>query len=337
MDGFAVVARGTVGASESVPALLQLGRQDEQGCVAVLTGAAIPFPYDAVVMQEYTERLSDETVLATRPVASGDNVMDVGEDVLAGSLLISPGERLSPSDIAVLATQGVTAVRVRSFTVGIISTGNEVVPIAAAPQVGQIRDCNAHYLAAFCASRGVTSVSLGIVEDDEAELALVLAAGLAQCDALVLSGGSSAGALDFTSQAILRLPAARIAVHGLAIKPGKPTVLATVGGRLIVGLPGHPLSCAVVAHKALWPLVCLAAGLLPPPAWEVEAELSRAVASVPGRRDFIPVRLERGSAIPLMAKSAAIQVLSQADGLLTLPEECEGYNARTRVHVELWR
>ncbi len=337
MDGFAVVARVTAGANETLPALLGLARQDAQGCLAVLTGAPIPPPYDAVVMLEYAEQLQGDTVMVMRPVAVGENVMDVGEDVEEGMTLVSAGKYLSPSDIAVLATQGVTQVKVKSFKVGVVSTGDEVVSPEQVPQAGQIRDCNSPYLTALFAGRGLTPVYLGVVRDDEAVLAEVLARGLSECDALVLSGGSSAGALDFTTNAILRLSRAEILVHGLAVKPGKPTVLATAGGKLVVGLPGHPLSCAIIAHKVAWPLLCQAAGFSDPEVWESTAVLSRAVPSVPGRRDFIPVKLERGVATPLLAKSAAIQVLSSAHGLLTLPEECEGLNAGAQAAVEMWR
>lgn len=337
MDGFAVVARVTTGASEALPALLSLARPDAQGCLAVLTGAPISPPYDAVVMQEYAEQVHSDTIMVTRPVAPGENVMDVGEDVEEGTTLVAAGQCLSPSSIAVLATQGITSVRVKSFKVGIIATGDEVVPLERVPQAGQIRDCNSPYLTSLFASRGLTPVYLGIIRDDEAWLAEALARGLAECDALVLSGGSSAGVLDFTTKAILRLPSAEVLVHGLAVKPGKPTVLAIASGKLVVGLPGHPLSCAVIAHKVAWPLLCQAAGFVPPAEWESIALLSRAVSSVPGRRDFIPVSLEHGVAAPLSAKSAAIQVLSLAQGLLTLPEECEGLSAGARIAVEIWR
>ena len=337
MDGYAVAARVTNGASETIPTLLNCARQDEQGCLAVLTGAPIPPMYDAVVMQEYVRQVPPATVMVTRPVAPGENVIDVGEDVEEGAAIIEAGEYLSPSRIAVLATQGVTAICVKSFTVGVAATGDEVVSAERVPETGQIRDCNSPYLSALFASRGLRPVSLGIVRDDETLLAEILARSLRECDAVVLSGGSSAGALDFTVKAILRLPGAEVFAHGLAVKPGKPTVLATVDGKLVVGLPGHPLSCAVVAHKVAWPLLCQVAGIVPHRAWEIKAQLSRAVSSVPGRRDFIPVSLERGVATPFMAKSAAIQVLARADGLLTIPEDCEGLNAGAEVAVEIWR
>lgn len=337
MDGFAVTARVTTGASEAIPTLLNRARQDEQGCLAVLTGAPIPPLYDAVVMQEYVRSVPPATVMVTRPVAPGENVMDVGEDVEAGSTLVAEGEYLSPSRIAVLATQGVTTVRVKVFRVGIVASGDEVVSAGQLPGLGQIRDSNSPYLTAYLASRGLAPVNYGIIRDDETLLTEVLAHSLQECDAVVLSGGSSAGALDFTVRAILRLPSAEVLAHGLAVKPGKPTVLAIVGGKLVVGLPGHPLSCAVVAHKVAWPLLCHAAGVIPSRTWEVTAALSRAVASVPGRRDFIPVSLEHGMATPLSAKSAAMGVLARADGLLTIPEDCEGLNAGAQITVEMWR
>lgn len=337
MDGYAVRARATLGASEVLPAILTPGGKGVDACMAVLTGGAIPEGFDAVVMSEYVEDPGDGTILVTRPVAPMENVMDVGEDVPLGATLLNAGEVISPHHVGVLAAEGISQVPVSVFRVGVLATGNEVVPMEAVPLEGQIRDLNSHLLCALLHQYSFEPHYLSIARDDESELRAVLAEGLDNCDALVMSGGSSAGALDFTERVIMGLPGGKVLVHGLAVKPGKPTILGTASNRLIIGLPGHPLSCAVMAQVVALPLLCHCAGFRASSPARVVATLSRALPSSPGRRDYVPVCIEGHMALPLLAKSAAIEVLAKSDGLLVLDEDCEGLNAGATVTVELWR
>lgn len=337
MDGYAVVARYTHGASETMPAMLSLCDLSPASWARVLTGDPIPSAYDAVVMLEYVEELNDGTLLVSRPVAGGENIMEEGEDISAGSLMWRRGVYISPRQVGVLAAQGVTAVKVRDFRVAIISTGNEVVPASTWPEVGQMRDINSHLLTSLCREAGFMVQNCGVVPDDPSALTAALQGSLKSYDAVVLSGGSSAGAADYTERVLNQVGSPGVLVHGLAVKPGKPTVLGVVDGKAVVGLPGHPLSCAIMAEMVALPLLRHAAGaILPQPRFQV-AELSRSLVSAPGRRDFVPIRLEGRQAIPLLAKSAAIQVLAQSDGLLVVPEDCEGYNAGREVVVQMWR
>ena len=332
MDGYCVSAGDTHGASESMPAMLTRGIDIHP----VLTGGAIAHGTDAVVMLEFVEELEDGTVLVQRSVASGENILGVGEDVPAGVVLVPEGEILRTRHLALLAAFGHSEVEVVDFRVLILSSGNEIVPINAEPGHGQVRDINAYYLQGLCRQLGLDSVYGGIIPDDEAKLRAALGHGLREFDAVLLSGGSSAGSLDFSRSAIDALGEPGVLAHGLMIKPGKPTIVASCQGKLILGLPGHPLSCALTAHTLARPLLAHAAGVTLREPRMADAVLSRPIASSPGRRDHIPVLLTGGEALPLLSKSAVISVLSRSNGLLTIEEGCEGLSQGQRVLVEMW-
>lgn len=332
MDGFAVRAIDTHGASEAIPAMLQQG----ESCHPILTGGPLPVSCDAVVMIEYIEELHDGTVLVQRPVAVGENVLAAGEDVAEGVKVAERGEILTPRKLAVLAAFGHSRIDSCGFRVLILSSGNEIVPVEETPGLGQVRDINAHYVQAMCRQMGLTAVYGGIVPDDEAMLLEVMSDGLAGFDAVIISGGSSAGALDYSSRVVDRLGSPGVLVHGLAIKPGKPTIIGSCAGKLVLCLPGHPLSCALTAHHVARPLLAYAAGVSLRQPRIIGGKLGRALSSVAGRRDHIPVRYENGVAIPLLSKSAAISALAHSDGVLTIPEECEGLSGGAAVQIELW-
>jgi len=336
MDGYAVVAATTHGASDSLPALLHLGESKLPICARVHTGDFVPTGFDAVIMLEYAEELTDGTVLLSRSVAEGENIMGIGEDIAESSLVLRQGQQVTPHDVGVLAALGLARMKTRDFRVGILSTGNEIVPHTCIPHIGQMRDINSPLLTSLFRAAGFAVQYCGIFRDEELALTKALELALEQYDAIVLSGGSSAGAVDFTERALNNLGLPGVLVHGLAVKPGKPTILGVVRGKLVVGLPGHPLSCAVMAEMVALPLLRYAAGALAALPIGQNAVLARPVASVPGRRDFVPCRLMGQEAAPLQSKSAAIQVLAASQGLLVIPEDCEGYGAGTVVNVQLW-
>jgi len=341
MDGYAVVASTTHGASDSLPAMLYLGDPKIGDlklplCARVHTGDIVAADFDAVMMLEYAEELPDGTVLLSRSIAAGENIMAVGEDIAEGSLVLPAGQQATPHDVGVLAALGLATIKTRDFRVGILSTGNEIVPHDCVPQVGQMRDLNSPLLTSLFRAAGFAVHHCGIFRDDESALTQALELAVAQFDAVVLSGGSSAGAVDYTERAVNNLGLPGVLVHGLAVKPGKPTILGVISGKLVVGLPGHPLSCAVMAEMVALPLLRYAAGAMVTLPVCQNVVLARPVASVPGRRDFVPCRLVGQEAIPQQAKSAAIQVLAASQGLLVITEECEGYSAGSMVSVELW-
>lgn len=351
MDGFAVRAADTFGASEGLPAYLKvagevlMGRPPE-GAVnpgeawRIPTGGMLPETADAVVMVEHTEEVGPGAqgnecwVAILRPVAPGENVVRKGEDVRAGSAVVRTGRRLRPQDLGLLAACGVRTVSVRKrLTVGIIGTGDEVVDAETVPQPGQVRDVNTVALAAMVASAGGVPVRYGVVPDDLDTIKRVLGAALAENDAVLLSGGSSVGTRDLTLQAVESLNGARVLFHGLAVRPGKPTVGAVVGGKPVFGLPGHPVSALVVFEVLVRPLI-------EPERLEREAlraRLTRSLRSAPGREDFVRVRLkvENGElkADPILGKSGLIATLARADGLVRIPLDAEGAQAGEMVDV----
>jgi molybdopterin molybdotransferase len=315
------------------------------------TGGAIPPGADAVVMIEYTAQAMPGTIEVVRPVAPGEGIVRADEDAAAGQEIIAAGRPLRPQDLAMLAAAGVTEVRVHQRPrVTIFSTGDEVVP----PQTrelrpGQVRDATAVALAALAADAGGAPVIAGIVPDDpgalEKELrdAMLHQGGRPASDVIVVSAGSSVGTRDETANAVSRLGPPGIWCHGLAIKPGKPTLLAECGasdgepGVPVIGLPGNPRSALVVFRLIGMPVVRLVGGCtMAPPQPSARARLSRNLASATGRLDVVQVTLSDGVAVPVFGVSALLSVLTAADGYIVIPEEATGLDAGTEVDVMLY-
>ena len=372
VDGFALRARDVFGAQEGNPALVECVAECRMGEVPdislaegqtarILTGGMLPQGADCVVMVEYSRPAGADLIEITRSQAPGDNVIFRDDDAAAGSLLLKAGHRLRPQDIGLLAAFGVVDVEVRRKPlVAVLSTGDEVVPASQMPPPGKIRDINAHSIAALCREAGARAVRAGIVNDDAARLKAAIAQLAETHDVVVVSGGSSAGMRDHTVEIFESLPQAQLLVHGVAISPGKPFILATaiVNGRhvCLVGLPGHVTSALVCARVFLVPLLQHLqghAGSAKPP--QVAAVLTRSFASAQGRRDYLRVRLrplpvpqgqrpQAGAALqpqyeaePIMGASGLISGIAAADGLMICPENREGYDAGDTVFVELFR
>lgn len=353
MDGFAVRAADTFGASEGLPAYLRvagevlMGRSPggtlKQGeAWRIPTGGMLPEGADAVVMVEYVEDVGPSTqgtecwVAVLRPVPPEENVVRRGDDVRAGTVVANTGKRLRPQEIGLLSACGVTRVRVRKRpVVGVISTGDEVVGAEAIPVLGQVRDVNTPALAAAVEVSGGVPVIFGTVPDEPLLLQEILTRAVEECDMVLLSGGSSVGTRDLTLQAIASLPGAEVLFHGLAVKPGKPTVGAVVDGKAIFGLPGHPVSALVVFELLVRPL------LEPelPKRMPLRVRLGRSLRSAPGREDYFRVRLvEKGGELvaePILGKSGLIATLTQADGLVRLPLDAVGAEAGELVDLFL--
>ncbi|NMH99343.1 molybdopterin molybdenumtransferase MoeA [Pseudonocardia sp. K10HN5] len=349
VDGFAVRAADTYGASEGLPSYLDLAGAVRMGaaptvavppggCVAMPTGGVLPDGADAVVMVEYTAETMPGTIEVTRPVAPGGGLVRADEDVAAGAALVPAGRPLRAPDLGLLAAAGVTAVAVHARPrVTIVSTGDEVVPPCTAELApGQVRDATASALAGLVADAGGEPVVAGIVPDDPGALEATLREVLPTADLVVVSAGSSVGARDETAGAVAAL--GDIWCHGLAIKPGKPTLLAECAGIPVVGLPGNPLSALVVFRLVGVPLVWRLAGCeVPPPEPTTRARLSRDVPSAGGRLDVVQVSVRDGVAAPLFGPSALLSVLTRADGHLIVPEPATGLDAGCEVEVTLYR
>ncbi len=351
MDGYAVRAADTFGASETAPAYVRMCGEVAMGAAAAMTvgpleavrihtGAMLPAGADAVIMVEDTNAVAGDIELLDA-VAPGENIVGVGEDVVAGEPAVAAGKRLRAADLGGLAALGLTRVTVLARPrIAILSTGDEVVAPAVSPRIGQVRDVNASTVAAVVTDAGGIAVPAGIVGDDVERLEAAARGALAQADALILSAGSSVSYRDLTARVIDRLGRPGILVHGIAIKPGKPTLIAVADGKPIVGLPGNPASALVVAWRLVAPLVRRLggeiAGALGSRA-EYAAVLTSPLRSRPGREDYVPCTLERADgewrATPIFGKSNLIFTLVRADGLIVMPLDVGGVTAGATVRV----
>jgi molybdopterin molybdotransferase len=351
MDGFAVRSADTHGAGESSPAYLRLAGEVLMGqlptcavgpreAVRIHTGAMLPAGADAVVMVEETNEHDGEIeVLAAAP--AGDNVLLPGEDVRPGALAFAAGTRLDVAALGGLAALGRSEVTVCARPrIAILSTGDEVVPVGERPAGARVRDVNATTVAATVEDAGGEALPLGIVPDDAEALAGRAAAALAGADALVISAGSSVSHRDVTADVVARLGAPGILAHGIAIRPGKPTIVAMCAGKPVIGLPGNPASAVVVAWRIVRPLVRRLAGERDVPVdgdGTLDAVLALDLPSRPGREDFVPCRLDRSTdpprATPIFGESNLIFTLVRSDGLAIVPVDRSGLRAGERVRV----
>jgi molybdopterin molybdotransferase len=346
VDGYAVRAADTAGAGESVPALLSLEGRIAMGagtdrpispgeCMYVPTGGILPEGADGAVMVEYTETVGDQ-VLVKRAVAPGENILLFNEDFSQGGVVLRKGRRLSAQDTGVLAAAGCTSVPVFGKPrVGIISTGNELVPVGKKPAPGQVRDVNSHVVASFVRDQGCIPVPYGIVRDDRETLrsAIIKAAG--ECNAVIISGGSSKDERDMVASVIAEK--GEVLVHGIAIAPGKPTIIGRAGTTPVIGLPGHPASAFIVLTAIVRHLLkdmTGESGNTPEPV--IEAVLGENVPSTRGREDYIRVAVKDNVATPLFGKSGLLNTLVRSTGIIRIPAGSEGLETGTRVQVFLW-
>lgn len=357
MDGFAVRARDTFGASESQPALLRDGGEVKMGeacvpeglpgnAIAIPTGAMVPAGTDSVVMIEYTSRLDSESIEVMKPVAPGENILLAGEDIQAGQPVFSTGHFLRPQDIGVLAVLGIDSVKVYCKPrVAILSTGDEIVPVSTiALPPGKIRDINSYTLAAQVLEVGAITGTIEVVGDDLDCLVAACRRALADHDVILISGGSSVGVRDLTVLALDSLAEADLLVHGVAVRPGKPTILARAGRKILWGLPGHPISAMTICRTFVLPCLYSLQGLKGKPAWKdagaERAVLTRKLPSVHGRTDYVPVVLretpEGLAATPVFGKSAMIGALARSDGYIVIDRHVEGLDAGAEVRVHLF-
>lgn len=351
MDGYAIKAASTFGASESSPAFLTvdgtvaMGKAPEfsinMGQAArIATGGMLPAGADSVVMLEHTDAVTESAIEVFKSVAPGQNVIEKGEDLQKQEVVLSPGRRVRPQEMGLIAAAGHQSVQVyKKPVVGIISTGDEVVPIDQIPVMGQIRDINSFTLAGLVARAGGIPVTYGIVKDSAADLEEKCMAALAASDMVLISGGSSVGARDLSIDVMERLPDADILVHGISISPGKPTILAKSGSKILWGLPGHAVSAMVVFLIVVRPFIRRLAGRAyeDTPESHLTARLTRNLASVQGRVDYVRVRLIQKDgqiwADPVLGKSGLIRTMVEADGLIAVDLNLEGLEKDAQVRV----
>ncbi|MBO5129410.1 MAG: molybdopterin molybdotransferase MoeA [Oscillospiraceae bacterium] len=346
VDGYAVRARDTFGCSDAIPAILPLQREVLMGegaefelnaeeCVAVPTGGAVPRGADSVVMIEYTEDYGDGTIGIAKAAAPGQNMIFRGDDVYPGKVILRKGSVLSAQDIGALAAIGRVQVPVvKKLTVGVISTGDELVPPEAAPGPGQVRDVNSPMLEAMLTAFGAKVINYGIVVDDEALLSSKMTQAAAECDAVLISGGSSVGVKDAACRIIESM--GRVLLHGIAIKPGKPTILGKAGVKPLVGLPGHPVAAFFVTKLFVLPLLDRLMGKKRE-RYTVTAKIAESVSANHGRAQYHCCRLERKDgqliAYPIRGKSGLITTLAGSSGYFCIDRDCEGLPQSAGIQV----
>ncbi len=353
MDGFAVVSSSTFGATESNPAWLSLVGSIAMGDVPdftlqpgqaakISTGGMLPEGADSVVMVEHTEAVDDASVEIYKSVAPLQHVIDRAEDFAKGEILLKAGTCLRPQEIGLAAALGCSELTVfKKPVIGIISTGDEVIPVDQKPGPGRIRDMNSYTLAGLAQDNGAEPRLYGIIQDDRDALFNVCKKAVSETDMVLISGGSSVGTRDFTVEVLSMLEASQILVHGISISPGKPTILARSDQKPVWGLPGHVVSAMVVFRIVVLPFLQRLKGLtdLNANTLKVPAILSRNIASAQGRRDFIRVKLESRAdgflAKPVLGKSGLIRTMVLADGLLEIGENVEGIEKNTPVDILL--
>lgn len=354
MDGYSVRSRDTFGATEGLPAYLDVVGEVAMGqraqvrlgvgeAAVAYTGGMLAQGADAVVQVERTQRLDDTTIEVLRAVAPGENVVQVGEDVRKGDVVLPKGSVVRAQDIGGFLALGITDIRVsRMPRVGVISTGDELAPPDASLTPGRIRDINTYTISALIAQSGGVVASTALVSDDyEAQRAAAIRA-LASADMLVFSAGSSVSSRDMTAAVIDGLGEPGIIAHGISIKPGKPTVIGVVDGKPAIGLPGNPVSAMVVFDLVARPLIYHMSGCarVPPPP-TTQARLLRDIPSVAGREDYVPVKLIQtddgaSAAEPVFGKSNLIYTLVRSDGIVKAPLDKSGLYAGEVVEVRLY-
>lgn len=346
VDGYAVKASDTFGCSDSMPALLEqcgqvlMGETAKQDvlagtCVAVPTGGEVPDGADSVVMIEYTEDYGDGTIGILKPAAPGMNMIYRGDDVKPGKVVLNKGKIVETQDIGALAAMGIVEVPVKKkIRVGIISTGDELIPAEETPKPGQIRDVNTSLLIAAVREAGAEAVPFGIIRDQFELLDAAVSEAVKTCDMVLISGGSSVGAKDATCQVIEKT--GTLMFHGIAMKPGKPTILGRMGEKAIWGLPGHPVAAMFVMKLYVLPMLDQMSGCKRT-LYPVTAVLEESVGANHGRAQYMGVLLreEKGCiyAKPVRSKSGLITSLAGAAGYFGIDRDCEGLAAGTEIKV----
>lgn len=352
MDGYALAASSTFGASSSSPALLEIVGTIQMGdkpdfclkqnqAAEISTGGMLPKGADSVVMVEHTEKIDDTMVEIHKSVAFLQNTIDIAEDFAKNDIAIPKRTFIRAQEQGLIAGLGYKSIQAFKIPkVGIISSGDEIVPIEIKPKLGEIRDINSYTISALIQEACAVPVCYGIVKDDKIQLKKVLEKACKETDMVLISGGSSVGTKDFTIDVLSSMPDSNILVHGISISPGKPTILAKVGNKSVWGLPGQVTSAMVVLKIVVIPFLDQIKGLAKKSKpIKISAKLSRNIASAQGRKDFTRVMLKTKDnqliAEPVLGKSGLIRPMIYADGLLEIDANLEGMEKGSIVDIIL--
>ncbi len=351
VDGYAICHEDVNGASEALPSIIKLIGSVEMGssenltisrgeAVYVPTGGQVPDGADAVVMIEHCDQLEKRSLLVFQPVHFNENINRIGDDVKKGQLLLEQGHRIGPHDIGLMAAFGHSQVLVyKPLRVSILSTGDELVDCEQSLQGSQIRDINGYALAANVLEDGCKVVRRKILPDDYSVLREQMKNCLIDSDLILLSGGSSAGAKDHTKEVIFSMPGGNLWTHGLAIKPGKPTLIGSALGKPIIGLPGHPSAALLLYQLVVQPIIeeVYQTKALKPV--EVDAVLESRVHGSPGKDTFVMVQLKKTEAgllaQPIYGKSGLISLMAKTCGYIQISKDQEGLEALSPVKVSV--
>lgn len=339
VDGFAVRSKDTHGASESIPGYLKVVGEIRMGeeatitcgkgeAVVIHTGGMLPDGADAALMIEYTQQTKKDEIEFYKSVSVGENLIQVGEDIREGELVLAKGKKLRASDIGGLMALGVDQIKVsKMITVGIISTGDELIDATEPYSRGKIRDINSHTLASVLISRGYQPRHYGIAKDTMEAVLEKARKALAENDSVIITAGSSASVRDLTAEVINQLGEPGVIVHGLNTRPGKPTILGMCGAKPVIGLPGNPVSALTNIYMMVLPMLRKLSGeytVAHQP--YVVGKLTTNINSLAGREDWVPVNIEYSSdeilITPIFGKSNLIFNLSRADAFIRVsPDE----------------
>ncbi|MGD1075118.1 MAG: gephyrin-like molybdotransferase Glp [Thermodesulfovibrionales bacterium] len=354
VDGFAVNAADTFGATEGIPSYLTISHEILMGeepafqlmkgtAAKIATGGMLPSGADAVAMLEHVQYLDTGLIEVFKPVAPGENVISASEDVKKDELILKKGNTLRPQDIAALAGIGITSVQVyRKPTISIIVTGDEIVPAESGLKFGQVRDMNSYSLAGFLMEHGAIPVKRGICKDTYEEIRDVVQRSLGDSDMVLITGGSSVGTKDMTAEIINSFGPPGVLFHGVALKPGKPTIGAVVDGVPVFGLPGHPAAVVVCFEVFILPVLRVLTGRQGKDNRDqrtIKARITKNISSSQGREDHIRVALQESDgevwAEPVLGKSGLIRTLVRADGTIVIPAQIGGIEEGETVDVKL--
>lgn len=350
VDGYAVIAKDTFGASESMPGYLKLMGEVQMGKAPTFelipgqgaiihTGGMLPQNATAVIMLEHVQEINGKEIEIQRSVAENENVIWVGEDVAHNQIVIHKGTKLRPADIGGLMALGIQKIHIyKKPKIGIISSGDEIVAPDQKIEPGQVRDINSYSLGSLIVQNGGEPIFYGIVPDQFDQLEKTAEKALNECDALIITAGSSASVRDMTAEVINSLGKPGVIVHGISIRPGKPTIIGIINGKAVIGLPGNPVSAMVNGYLMVVPLLEKISGnLFPKPRSFVKAKLTVNISSQAGREDWQTVKLvKQGNellAVPIFGKSNLIFSLASADGLIKIESNANGVNSGDFVDV----
>lgn len=344
VDGYAVRSADTIGAGDSIPSMLRITGNVPMGeqihsaiipgsCMYIPTGAFLPPGADAVVMIEYCESMGDQALIH-RPVAPGENVISQGEDFKRHRTAVNAGTCITSRVAGVLAACGASTIKVITQPkVAIISTGNELVGIDAVPDHGKIRDVNSYLCAGFVIETGGIPAMFGIIPDDASSLESALNKAVSSCDLVLISGGSSKGERDMCADIIASR--GEVFVHGVALSPGKPTIIGVIDKKPVIGLPGHPASAYIVLLALVRDLFQTLIGTSQTEL-VITATLTESISSVQGREDYIRGRLSGEYVTPVLGRSGLTNTLLHSDGVIRIPSLIEGYEAGAKVEFLVW-